>query len=124
MIFNFQGESPGSSNVLGYMKIHDYTVGKVQATHGLFADDTKLYSTLRCFNGADLETKLSTNGFTIVNQPPNSDQASVTLIYPQYTPFPKRGAYQATADHVQFYWEGFVDVTGLESYECRIAGRA
>ena len=105
------------------MKIPDYRVGKVEAVHSLQADDTKLYSTLRCFNGADLEAKLSTNGFTIVNEPPKSDQASVVLIYPQYTPFPKRGEYQATADHVQFYWEGFLDVTGLESYECRIAGK-
>ncbi|KAI6656584.1 hypothetical protein LOD99_1379 [Oopsacas minuta] len=117
------GQSKGSANVLEYMKIPDYTVGHVQASHEMFADDTTLYSTLRCFNGADLEATITTNGFTIVNEPPISDGASVTVIYPQYTPFPKRGNYQATSDHVQFYWEGFQDVTGLESYECRIAGK-
>ena len=117
------GKSQGSSNELDYMAITHYTAGRVEAYHSLFADGTKLYSTLRCFNGAGLEAKLSTNGFTIVNEPPKSKQGSVTLIYPQYTPFPKRGEYQATAGHVQFYWEGFMDVTGLESYECRIAGK-
>lgn len=118
----FKGKSEGSSNVREFTRIPDYTVGHLEAQHEMFPDDTKLYSTLRCFNGADLESQLTTNGFTIVNDPPSSTGASVTILYPQYTPFPKRGNFQASSDHIQFFWEGFQDVTGLESYECRIGG--
>ncbi|KAI8487523.1 hypothetical protein Bbelb_347570 [Branchiostoma belcheri] len=115
------GLSPGSGEIHQFTQqpsLYSATFDlSGQLTHG----DT-VYSTVRCQNYAGITSHVTSDGVTIVSQPPNSDHAVVeTMVEPQ-SYYPTRASHQSTDDVIHLSWEGFFDSSGIRNYQCRVTG--
>ena len=77
----------------------------------------KYYVTVRCHNRIGLSTFKSSNGVIIVKDAPSADSASVTVVVPAYSPYPRRGLYQTEKKSLRVAWDGFYDALGIARYE-------
>ncbi|XP_035696851.1 uncharacterized protein LOC118430248 [Branchiostoma floridae] len=115
------GLSPGSGEVHRFTQQATLYSATFDLTGHLTHGDT-VYSTVRCHNYAGMTSHVTSNGVTIVSQPPNSDQAIVeTMSAPQFY-YPTRASHQSAADVIHLSWEGFFDVSGIKNYQCRVTG--
>ena len=79
-----------------------------------------LYSTVICFNRGGLLSSLSSDGVTVLRDPPTSDSAYVSISSPTYTPYAPRLGYLPTAA-VILRWDGFVEPAGTSlEYQLRV----
>ena len=57
---------------------------------------------------------MTSGGFLVVSQPPDSSAAYVDVLPQSHRPFKARDATQAVRDLVEFEFHGFDDVTGVQ----------
>lgn len=118
----FAGTSPGLSDIQNYLPILIITDENAMTSdlsdsmqHG-----TTVYSTVVCSNKGGLTTSATTDGLTILTQPPRGEEAIVSVASPTFTQYrPQQGYLPTTA--ITIYWDGFVEPanTPLE-YEVRV----
>lgn len=79
-----------------------------------------VYSTVVCFNRGGLSTSATTDGLTILYQPPTSHNAFISISSPTHTQYrPLRGYLPTPAITIQ--WDGFVESAGTPlEYEVRV----
>ncbi|XP_078616228.1 uncharacterized protein LOC144884650 [Branchiostoma floridae x Branchiostoma japonicum] len=115
------GLSPGSGEVHRFIEQATLYSATFDLSGHLTHGDT-VYSTVRCHNYAGMTSHVTSDGVTIVSQPPNSDQAIVeTMSAPQFY-YPTRASHQSAADVIHLSWEGFFDVSGIKNYQCHVTG--
>ncbi|CAH1277475.1 Hypp9648, partial [Branchiostoma lanceolatum] len=115
------GLSPGSGEVQQFTQQPSLYSATFDLSGHLTHGDT-VYSTLRCHNYAGMTSHLTSDGVTIVTQPPNSDHAIVETMSEPQSYYPSRAFHQSTNDVIHLSWEGFFDVTGIRNYQCRVTG--
>ncbi|CAH1259456.1 Hypp2289 [Branchiostoma lanceolatum] len=108
------GLSPGSGEVHQFTQQPSLYSATFDLSGHLTHGDT-VYSTLRCHNYAGMTSHVTSDGVTIVTQPPNSDHASVETVSETQSYYPSRAFHQSTVIHLS--WEGFFDVTGIRNYQ-------
>ena len=87
---------------------------------GIIQHGSKVYSTLVCRDQGGLSSSFSTDGLTILLEPPSSTRAYVIITSPLYTAYlPRQGYLPSPA--LTAVWGGFEDSAGDPlSYEVRI----
>ncbi len=80
----------------------------------------KVYSTVVCSNKGGLTISATTDGLTILNEPPSNENAIAMVTSPTYTTYASREGY-VSDDMLTVKWVGFAESagTGLE-YEIRL----
>ncbi|XP_002736788.1 uncharacterized protein LOC100378079, partial [Saccoglossus kowalevskii] len=113
------GLTPGSAEIQAFERTDTLisSESELSVTHG-----QTLFSTVRCQNYDGLQSQITSNGVTIVTEPPNTDHAIMSLTTSSVTQYPTRGYHQAQTDAINIAWQGFNDITGIEYYECKILG--
>ena len=76
-----------------------------------------MYSTIRCTNGAGLQTTDVSSGVTITTDPPDHTAARITVITNPISHHPSKHSDQVYSDTLTFGWTGFVDVSDIKEYE-------
>ncbi|CAH1259452.1 Hypp2286 [Branchiostoma lanceolatum] len=115
------GLSPGSGEVHQFTQQPSLYSATFDLSGHLTHSNT-VYSTLRCHNYAGMTSHLTSDGVTIVTQPPNSDHAIVETMSETQSYYPSRAFHQSTDDVIHLSWGGFFDVTGIRNYQCRVTG--
>ncbi len=79
-----------------------------------------VYSTVVCFNRAGLLSSLSTDGVTLLPDPPTSDNAYLSISSPTHTAYSPRQGYLPTAAII-LRWDGFEESAGTPlEYQLRV----
>lgn len=80
----------------------------------------RVYSTVVCSNKGGLVSTATTDGLTILYEPPNSTDAYVSITSPAYTQFsPQQGYVPTLAATIR--WDGFAESAGTPlEYEVRV----
>ena len=91
------------------------TTSDLRLAHG-----ATIYATVVCTNGAGLRTTASSNGVTILTDPPLHANAFGRTSSPVLTEYEPRGGYIPTNDTI-LMWDGFVEEAGTPlTYEVRV----
>ncbi|XP_072034094.1 uncharacterized protein [Amphiura filiformis] len=114
------GSSPGDTDIYRLTRHHAPT-GELQ----LNVNDTiiggqKIYTTVKCFNGAMLSTTRTSDGAIVATRPPDAEYASVTIKRFEVTGYLIRDIYQFQSTRVRASWNGFMDAAGIAYYECAL----
>eukprot|EP00058_Branchiostoma_floridae_P024936 XP_002610426.1 hypothetical protein BRAFLDRAFT_85564 [Branchiostoma floridae] len=115
------GLSPGSSEAYQFTQQPSVCSATFNLSGHLTHGDT-VYSTVRCHNYAGMTSHVTSDGVTIVSQPPDSDHAIVETMSEPQSYYPTRASHQSAADVIHLSWEGFFDVSGIRNYQCRVTG--
>lgn len=84
------------------------------------AHGTTVYTTVVCTNGAGLRTTTSSNGVTILTEPPLHANAFGRTSSPVLTDYEPRGGYVPTNDTI-LMWDRFIERAGTPlTYEVRV----
>lgn len=75
-----------------------------------------VYSTVRCHNNAGLFSTATSDGVTISEIPPSSENAVITIIPQSITEYSSGDNYQQDKTSVRMKWSGFVDQFGIMSF--------
>ncbi|XP_022088109.1 uncharacterized protein LOC110977889 isoform X2 [Acanthaster planci] len=81
-----------------------------------------LYATVTCYNRAGQQSTKSSNGITVVTEPPSNTAAFVLINSVSETPYQSRERYQSQRDSLKASWDGFTDPYGIQHYECLLGG--
>ena len=79
----------------------------------------KVFTTVKCMNGALLTSTRTSDGVVLVSQPPHAEFASVTIKTSGTTGYPVRDMHQFDTSRVRARWDGFTDPAGIAFYEVR-----
>ncbi|XP_066275498.1 uncharacterized protein [Branchiostoma lanceolatum] len=115
------GLSPGSGEVHQFTQQPSLYSAAFDLSGHLTNGDT-VYSTVRCHNYAGMTSHVTSDGVTIVTQPPNSDHAIVETMTEPQSYYLTRASHQSSTDAIHMSWEGFFDDTGIRNYQCRVTG--
>ena len=91
-------------------------------THG-----TKLYANVKCINHVEYSSTKTSDLIIVSLHEPDSDYAKVRFIpksefgtRPMSTALGDEANVQSNKTHVEFSWEGFSDLSGINFYEYRL----
>ncbi|XP_038071216.1 uncharacterized protein LOC119740085 [Patiria miniata] len=82
----------------------------------------RLYTTITCHNHAGQSSWKSSDGVTIVTEPPSAVAAFVRVKTVSETQYHTRDRHQSQKDSLKASWEGFADPFGIQFYECHLNG--
>ncbi|XP_066300263.1 uncharacterized protein [Branchiostoma lanceolatum] len=91
-------------------------------TFGILRHGQKVYVIVRCHNKAGQSSTASSDGVTVVREPPSSDHASLEILSEPVTHFRPRNHEQYRLDEVEIRWEGFEDDSGISHYQYMLEG--
>ncbi|CAH1242187.1 Hypp6494 [Branchiostoma lanceolatum] len=91
-------------------------------TFGILRHGQKVYVIVRCHNKAGQSSTASSDGVTVVREPPSSDHASLEILSEPVTHFRPRNHEQYRPDEVEIRWEGFEDDSGISHYQYMLEG--
>ncbi len=108
------GSSPGLSD------IHNYTLSTTTHTnlttlHSLLTHGDALHVTVTCFNGAGHMTTATSDGLTLLTNPPQHQTATLRVRNPSLTQCPSRDEY-VSSNAVQVEWAGFTEQANAPFY--------
>ena len=112
------GLSPGSQDLVEFTNTYNLTYAYEDLSGRLHGGQT-VYSTIRCTNGAGLQTTDVSSGVTITTDPPDHTAARITVITNPISHHPSKHSHQVYSDALTFGWTGFVDVSDIREYEVR-----
>ncbi|XP_070573612.1 uncharacterized protein [Ptychodera flava] len=115
------GFSPGSGTLKPFTVTDDLAFVE-ESFAGLLNHGQTIYATVRCKNFAGLYNQITSNGVTIVQEGPRSEEATVRVVSSSPSMFETRGNHQASTDNINVIWNGFSDLSGISHYECRVLG--
>ena len=77
----------------------------------------KLFLTVKCFNNAGRSSWKSSDGITIITEPPSSLAAVVKVKAVSDTAYATLDGYQSQNSSLTASWEGFTDPFGIQFYQ-------
>ncbi|XP_078701246.1 uncharacterized protein LOC144927586 [Branchiostoma floridae x Branchiostoma belcheri] len=114
------GLEPGSAS------ISDYTVveasGSASKSVSSLVHGQTVFVTVRCHNNVGLHSTMSSDGVTIVTDPPSTAAAQLSVVTRSETQYPTRGNHQSQTDTLLLSWGGFMDTTGILAYQYALEG--
>ena len=78
-----------------------------------------VYTTLTCTNDVGLSTTVHTDGITFSTDNPKIQNASISVLISQETPYPPIGA-QMHNEYIALMWEGIQDIVPIVSHNITI----
>ena len=110
------GKSPGSQEVQPFTKTTSLSTAAMTLTTSVSHGET-VFSVVRCFNYAGLQSTLVSSGVVIVTEPPDVSMATLNIITSSASYYPARDNHQSDKQRLFFGWEGVRDKSGIASYE-------
>ena len=95
----------------------DFAVTAASVSHG-----ETVFSVVRCFNYAGLQSTLVSSGVVMVAEPPDVTMATLNIISSSASYFPARDSHQSDRERLFFGWEGVRDKSGIAGYEVGLNG--
>ena len=116
LTFDTTGKSPGSQEVQPFTRTTSLSTASVALDASVSHGDT-VFSVVRCFNYAGLQSTLISRGVVIVTDSPDVSMATLSVITSSVSYFPTRDSHQSDREHLFFGWEGVLDKSGIAGYE-------
>ncbi|KAI8485724.1 hypothetical protein Bbelb_365580 [Branchiostoma belcheri] len=91
-------------------------------TLGILRHGQKVYFIVRCHNKAGQSSTASSDGVTVVRDPPGVDHASLEILSEPVTHFRPRNHEQYRPDEIEISWDGFEDQSGISHYQYMLEG--
>jgi len=110
------GKSPGSQEVQSFMRTTSLSTASVALDASVSHGET-VFSVVRCFNYAGLQSTLVSSGVVLVTEPPDVSMATLNVITSSVSYFPTRDSHQWDRERLFFGWEGVRDKSGIAGYE-------
>ncbi|KAI0223319.1 hypothetical protein LSAT2_025465, partial [Lamellibrachia satsuma] len=110
------GKSPGSQEVQTFTRATSLSAASMTLDTSVSHGET-IYSMVRCFNYAGLQSTLVSSGIVIVTEPPDVSMATVKIITSSVSHYPSRSSHQSDKKHLFFGWEGVRDRSGIAGYQ-------
>ncbi len=119
--YNFSplGLEPGLDDVLPSTVSPDSESKIIANLSGVMVEGQKLFATVKCYNNAGRSSWKSSDGVTIVTEPPSSLAAFAKVKAVSYTAYASRDGYQTQNSFLKASWEGFMDPFGIQFYQVR-----
>ena len=116
-VIPLSGSQPGFDDILPSSVAPDATSSITQSLSGTMVEGQRLYATVTCYNRAEQSSWASSDGVTIVTEPPSSSKAVVNVKAVSETQYDTRDGYQSQQDSLKGSWGGFEDPFGIHHYE-------
>ena len=113
----FLGSEPGLDDILPSSETPDATSSITTSLSQVMSEGQHLFVTVICFNHAGQSTWKSSDGITIVTEPPSSSAAVVNVKAVSETRYETRDGYQSRRDSLKASWDGFMDPLGIQYYQ-------
>ena len=110
------GKSPGSQEVQPFTRTTSLSTASVALDASVSHGET-VFSVVRCFNYAGLQSTLVSSGVVMVTEPPDVSMATLYVISSSASYFPARDSHQSDRERLFFGWEGVRDKSGIAGYE-------
>ena len=110
------GKSPGSQEVQPFTRTTSLSAASVTCDTSVSHGET-MFSVIRCFNYAGLQSTLVSSGVVMVIEAPDVSMATVNIITSSVSHYPSRSSHQSDRKHLFFGWEGVRDRSGIAGYE-------
>ncbi|XP_019617771.1 PREDICTED: uncharacterized protein LOC109465072 [Branchiostoma belcheri] len=115
------GLSPGSGELQPFVRLPSvHVLHAVSDLGGNLTHGQTVFPTVRCTNHAGVSSHVTSDGVTIVLQPPDSNHAIVETMSSSSSYYPIRGQHQAATDVIHVTWSGFFDESGIHHYQVRV----
>ncbi|KAI8510730.1 hypothetical protein Bbelb_116460, partial [Branchiostoma belcheri] len=115
------GLSPGSGELQPFVRLPSvHVLHAVSDLGGNLTHGQTVFPTVRCTNHAGVSSHVTSDGVTIVLQPPDSNFAIVETVATSSSYYPIRGQHQASTDVIHVTWSGFFDESGIHHYQVRV----
>uniref|UniRef100_A0A1I8GCF5 Fibronectin type-III domain-containing protein n=1 Tax=Macrostomum lignano TaxID=282301 RepID=A0A1I8GCF5_9PLAT len=115
------GSVPGTCNLAAYIRVPD---GAFWATRLMHEPEklsgSRIFSSVRCGNGAGLWTVKVSAGILIYNGTPDASAAKLSVYSPIVSPFLAKDAFVGNASALMLSWWGFLDQVELADYQIRL----
>ena len=116
-ILTLSGLEPGLDDVIPSTVSPD-SESKITANLArVMVEGQKLFATVKCFNNAGRSSWKSSDGVTIVTEPPSSLVAVVKVKAVSDTAYATLDGYQSQNSSIKASWEGFMDPFGIHFYQ-------
>ena len=116
-ILTLSGLEPGLDDVIPSTVSPD-SESKITANLArVMVEGQKLFATVKCFNNAGRSSWKSSDGVTIVTEPPSSLAAVVKVKAVSDTAYATLDGYQSQNSLLKASWEGFMDPFGIKFYQ-------
>ena len=114
-ITTFSGHHKGDTTLQNYTLVDN---GATAASAEINVDlhGLTVYVTIKCFNGAGLSTIASSDGVTILYNPPSTDTVILEVLGSSTTQYLVQGNYHGNRTAINFRWTGFDESEGIDSY--------
>lgn len=109
------GFQPYGNELQSFKKSTELKSATVTVDEDIISQKT-VYSTVRCQNNAGLFSTATSDGVTISEIPPSSENAVITIIPQSITEYSSGDNYQQDKTSVRMKWSGFVDQFGIMSF--------
>ncbi|KAK2183533.1 hypothetical protein NP493_308g03123 [Ridgeia piscesae] len=116
------GKSPGSQEVQSFTRTTSLSTASVALDASVSHGET-VFSVVRCFNYASLQSTLVSSGVVMVTDSPDVSMATLTAITSSASYYPSRDSHQSDRDHLFFGWEGVRDKSGISGYEVSLQAK-
>ncbi|KAK2166991.1 hypothetical protein NP493_1290g01014 [Ridgeia piscesae] len=113
------GKSPGSQEVQPFTRTTSLSTASVALDASVSHGET-VFSVVRCFNYAGLQSTLVSSGVVMVTAPPDTSMATLNVITNSPSQYPSRDHHQADSRRLMFGWEGIRDGAGIKGYEVSV----
>ncbi|CAG2198380.1 unnamed protein product [Mytilus edulis] len=115
------GFQPYGNELQSFKKSTELKSATVTVDEDIISQKT-VYSTVRCHNNAGLFSTATSDGVTISEIPPSSENAVITIIPQSITEYSSGDNYQQDKTSVRMKWSGFVDQFGIMSFVVQFDG--
>ena len=110
------GKSPGSQEVQPFTRTTSLSTASVALDASVSHGET-VFSVVRCFNYAGLQSTLVSSGVVIVTATPDVSTATLSVITSSPSYYSSRDYHQSDRDRLYFGWDGVRDQCGIYGYE-------
>ena len=117
------GKSPGSQEVQPFTRTTSQSAASMTLGASISHGET-IFSVIRCFNYAGLQSTVVSSGVVMVTEPPDVSMATLMIITSSVSHYPSRSSHQSDRKHLFFGWEGVRDRSGIAGYEVSYRTRA
>ena len=111
------GAEPGLDDILPSSVAPDTTSPITASLSQSMVEGQRLFVTVTCYNHAGQSSWKSSDGVTIVTEPPRTSLAVVNVKAVSETQYETQDGYQSQRDSLQGSWAGFTDPFGIQNYE-------
>ena len=110
------GKSPGSQEVKSFTRTTSLSTASMILDASVSHGET-VYSVVRCFNYAGLQSTLVSSGVVIVTEPPDVSMATLNIIISSASYYASQDNHQVDRHRLVFGWEGIQDKSGISDCE-------